>query len=244
MSYRADAETYARRVPWVHSRVTASKSLAAPGDSPYIRLPMPSVHDAYPQVEARTRAAWRTWLQKHHAVSKGIWLVFQKKASDVPSVAYAEAVEEALCFGWIDSRLHPLDDLRYRQVFTPRKPQSEWSALNKQRVAQLTADGRMRVAGRKAVAVAQANGSWTKIDHVEAGVVPDEMRHAFARSPIAKQRFEAFSPSARKYILHWINNVKSPDKRTERIRLAVQLAGRGLKAHDPRDRAKLGKPAT
>ena len=203
---------------------------------------MPSVHDTYRQLEARSRAAWRSWLQKHHAVSKGIWLVFQKQASEVPSVKYAEAVEEALCFGWIDSRLHPLDDLRYRQVFTPRKPLSEWSALNKKRVVQLEADGQLRAAGRTAIAVAKANGSWTKIDHVEAGVVPDEMRHAFARSPIARQRFEAFSPSARKYILHWVNNVKSADKRTERIRLAVQLAGRGLKAHDPRDRAKLSKP--
>ena len=167
--------------------------------------------------------------------------MFHTRASDVPSVTYAEAVEEALCFGWIDSRIHPLDDLRYRQVFTPRKPHTEWSALNKQRVALLETDGQLRAGGRKAIAVAKANGSWTKVDQVEAGVVPDEMRHAFARSPMARQRFEGFSPSSRKYILHWINNVKSSDKRTERIRLAVQLAGRGLKAHDPRDRAKVAK---
>jgi uncharacterized protein YdeI (YjbR/CyaY-like superfamily) len=205
---------------------------------------MPSVHDSYPQVEAPSRAAWRSWLTKHHATSKGIWLVFYKKASGVPSVAYAEAVEEALCFGWIDSRLGPLDETRYRQVFTPRKPQSEWSALNKRRVEALQANGLLKPAGRKAIAVAQANGSWSKIDHVEAGIVPEELRNALARSPIAKRRFDGFSPSTRKYILHWINNVKTPEKRLERIRVTVQLARRGLKANDPRDRAKLTKAAT
>ncbi len=202
---------------------------------------MPSVHDTYPQVEAPTRAAWRSWLTKHHATSKGIWLVFYKKGSGLPSVAYAEAVEEALCFGWIDSRLRPLDDTRYVQVFGPRRPQSEWSALNKRRVEALQANGFMKPAGRKAIATAQANGSWSKIDHVEAGIVPEELRNALARSPIAKQRYDAFSPSTRKYILHWLNNVKSPEKRMERIKITVQLARRGLKANDPRHRAKLTK---
>lgn len=202
---------------------------------------MPSVHDSYPLVEARSRAAWRSWLQKHHATTKGIWLVFHKKASSVPSVSYVEAVEEALCFGWIDSRLGALDALRYQQVFTPRKPQSEWSALNKKRIAELEARGLLRPAGRQAIAVAQANGSWSKIDEVEVGAVPEELRHALAASPMAKKRFEEFSPSTRKYILHWINNVKTPVKRSERIRISVQLARRGLKANDPRHRARLLK---
>ncbi len=204
---------------------------------------MTAVHDSYPQVEAPTRAAWRSWLSKHHASSKGIWLVFYKKASGVASISYDEAVEEALCFGWIDSRLGALDDQRYRQVFSPRRPQSEWSALNKRRVAKLQADGLMKPAGRKAIAAAQANGAWSKIDAVEAGIVPEALRNALARSPIAKQRFDEFSPSTRKYILHWIHNIKSPEKRLERIRVAVQLARRGLKANDPRHRAKLTKSA-
>lgn len=202
---------------------------------------MPSVHESYPRVEARSRAVWRAWLQKQHASAKGVWLVFYKKASGVATVTYAEAVEEALCFGWIDSLMRPLDASRYQQVFSPRKPRSEWSALNKKRVAELAANGMLRAAGRKAIATAQENGSWSKLDQVEAGVVPEELRRALAAIPSARTRFEGFSPSTRKYILHWINNVKNPEKRAERIRISVQLARRGLKANDPRDRAKLAK---
>src|SRR5437764_15280725 len=111
------------------------------------------------QVYVKNRAEWRRWLAKHHARSPGIWLVFDKKSSRADRLAYADSVEEALCYGWIDSTLRPIDDAQYMQLFTPRKPKSGWSRLNKQRLARLTEQGLMAEAGLATIELAKANGS-------------------------------------------------------------------------------------
>jgi uncharacterized protein YdeI (YjbR/CyaY-like superfamily) len=123
-----------------------------------------SARDAYPRISARDRAEWRAWLAEHHASAPGVWLILQKKGSGQASVNYEEAVEEALCFGWIDSLARSLDAARYQQVFTPRKRRSPWSASNKERVARLSAQGLMAPAGLAAVEAAQRDGAWTTFD--------------------------------------------------------------------------------
>ena len=119
-----------------------------------------AARDEYPQINARDRAEWRAWLLEHHASAPGVWLILQKKGSGQASVSYDEAVEEALCFGWIDSAMRGLDTTRYRLVFTPRKRRSPWAQSNRERVARLSAQGLMAPAGLAAVEAAQRDGTW------------------------------------------------------------------------------------
>lgn len=169
------------------------------------------------QVYVKNRAAWRRWLVKHHARSPGIWLVFDKKTSRVDRLPYADAVEEALCYGWIDSTVRPLDETRYQQLFTPRKPKSTWSRLNKERVARLLEQGLMAPAGQASIDVARANGTWSSLDAVEALEVPEDLAAALAQHPEATRNFAAFSPSSRKGYLHWVRQAVRPETRAARI---------------------------
>jgi uncharacterized protein YdeI (YjbR/CyaY-like superfamily) len=114
-------------------------------------------------ISPASRAAWRAWLAEHHVTSHGVWLIIHKKNSPGPGVGYEEAVEEALCFGWIDSKTISLDETRFKQIFTPRKPKSAWSRSNKERVARLIEQGLMMPAGFAAIETAKASGSWTAI---------------------------------------------------------------------------------
>src|SRR6187455_3208682 len=122
----------------------------------------------YDSVRPRSRAAWRAWLERRHIKSKGIWLVIAKKHTGLATVSYNDAVEEALCFGWIDTTVYPVDAQFYKQLFTPRKPRSTWAASNKARVLRLIAAGLMTEAGRAAIDVAKRNGSWTSLDGIES----------------------------------------------------------------------------
>jgi uncharacterized protein YdeI (YjbR/CyaY-like superfamily) len=182
----------------------------------------------FPEVHPKTRAAWRAWLAKNHAKSTGIWLVFFKQATGKRRLSYADAVEEALCFGWIDSVIHPIDETRYKQVFTPRKPRSNWSRLNKTRVDRMIAAKLRTPAGLAKIDAAKKNGSWTALDHVEDLVIPPELEKAFAKNRKARARFEASSYSARKYSLYWINNVKTPARRESRVAALIELLDAGL----------------
>ena len=182
------------------------------------------------QVYAPTRAAWRRWLARHHATSPGIWLVFDKKASRPDRLAYADAVEEALCFGWVDSLVRTLDAARYVQLMTPRKPKSTWSRSNKERIARLTAQGLLAEAGIAAVKRAKANGSWSSLDHVESLVVPDDLAAALAASPDASTNFAAFSRSARFGYLHWISQAVRPETRARRVAEVVRHAAANRRA--------------
>jgi uncharacterized protein YdeI (YjbR/CyaY-like superfamily) len=185
----------------------------------------------YPNVEARDREVWRAWLRQHHGSAAGVWLVYHKKGSGVPSVTYAEAVEEALCFGWIDSKIHPVDSLRYRQVFTPRKPRSTWSKLNKRRVAVLIRSKRMTAAGMARINAARRDGSWKSIDDVENLRMPPGLTRALAANEQARRYFADFSDSARKLIIRWITSAKRPETRSRRIQETVRLASLNKKPY-------------
>ena len=169
------------------------------------------------QVYVPDRAAWRRWLAKQHGRSSGIWLVFDKKSSRPDRLAYGDAVEEALCFGWIDSTVRTLDDARYVQLFAPRKPKSTWSRSNKDRVERLMAQGLMAARGLACIERAKANGSWSSLDAVEALVMPDDLAAALATVPGVAEKFAAFSPSARKGYLHWISRAVRPETRAHRV---------------------------
>ena len=173
--------------------------------------------NALEQVYARDRAEWRAWLAANHSTSPGIWLVFDKKSSRPDRLAYGDAVEEGLCFGWIDSTVRTLDDARYVQLFTPRKPKSTWSRPNKERVERLIAQGLMMEAGLAAIELAKANGSWTSLDAVDAMVIPDDLGAALRRAKGATNNFAGFSRSARRGYLHWISQAVRPETRALRI---------------------------
>jgi uncharacterized protein YdeI (YjbR/CyaY-like superfamily) len=178
------------------------------------------------QVYTPDRAAWRKWLRANHAKSTGIWLVFDKKSSRPDRLKYGDAVEEALCFGWIDSLMRPLDDAHYMQYMSPRKPKSAWSKSNKDRVERLIAQGLLAKAGLDAIEIAKKNGSWTQWDTVEAMIVPDDLAQALAAKPVAARNFDAFPASARKQFLYWVNGVKRPENRAKRIKEVVRRAAK------------------
>lgn len=178
----------------------------------------------------RTREAWRKWLAKNHKAMHGVWVIYDKASTGRQQLTYADAVEEALCFGWIDSTVNAIDEERYRQYFTPRKPTSVWSAPNKKRVARLTAEGAMHESGLKCIEVARLNGSWETLDAVEALVVPPDLLLALAREPDADRNFAGMSPSARKAYLYWVNGAKGEQTRAKRIASVTSLAARNVKS--------------
>lgn len=185
---------------------------------------VPNALDRLPSVEARDRAAWRAWLRRHHRTAAGIWLVYHKKHSATPSVSYEEAVQEALCYGWIDSLVRALDADRYRQLFTPRKPRSTWSPSNKRRVARLLAEGRMQPAGLATIEAAKANGSWRSLDEVESLTIPAELRRALAAEGDAARNFRGYAASIRKAMLYWLSSAKRPATRERRLAKLVAYA--------------------
>lgn len=180
---------------------------------------------------ARNRQEWRDWLVKNHAVSPGVWLIYYKKGSDKPSVSYEEAVEEALSFGWIDSKVNSLDEERYMQVFTPRKPRSSWSKLNKQRVEKLIKNGQMTAVGLEKVEAAKRDGSWNKLRAIDDLKVPADLTEALADNQKAYDNFMAFSSSSKKIIVYWIEEAKRTETRKKRIEKTVSLAEENKKPY-------------
>lgn len=187
------------------------------------------------QFHPLSRAAWREWLSLNHQNSRGIWLIFYKKRSGKPTVAYDEVVEEALCFGWIDSVPNKLDDARGKLWLAPRKRKSAWSKLNKTRIERLMRAGLMMPAGLAKVEAAQQDGAWTALDQIEELIPPEDLVQAFERAKTARRNFEGFPPSARKGILQWIISAKRPETRKARIAQTVRMARIGLRANMDRD---------
>jgi uncharacterized protein YdeI (YjbR/CyaY-like superfamily) len=159
-----------------------------------------------------------------------VWLVFAKKHTGLPTVSYNDAVEEALCFGWIDSIIHPVDDRFYKQLFTPRKSKSAWSQSNKDRVERLRAAGLMTAAGEAAVAGAKERGSWDVLSGVEALEIPPELQKALNANTTSKKNWQAFTPSQQKQFLYWLRDAKRETTRVERISTIVELVSRGITA--------------
>ncbi len=190
---------------------------------------MPATLSNLPQVEITSRAGWRAWLQKNHKDSTGIWLVTYKKAAGEKHVPYSEVVEEALCFGWVDSLGGKVDAERSKLFLAPRRKGSVWSALNKTRVARLVADGIMTPAGLEKIEAAKADGSWDTLNRSDAGEEPADLAAAFKKNPQARRHWNAFPPSARKVTLEWIYAAKRSETHAVRIAETVRLCAENIR---------------
>ena len=182
------------------------------------------------------RAAWRRWLEANHEFAPGVWLVSWRKHTGRGGPSYEDAVEEALCFGWIDSRGGKLDNDRTMLWFSPRKPGSGWARPNKERVKRLRAAGLMTPSGQRVIDRAQADGSWSRLDDIENLVVPDDLAAALAARPPARDNWEAFPRSVRRSILEWISQAKREATRTKRVEETARLAEVGERANQGRPR--------
>jgi uncharacterized protein YdeI (YjbR/CyaY-like superfamily) len=184
-----------------------------------------------PIVEAADQDSWEQWLERNHERTDGVWLKFAKKAAPVSTVSYGEAIESALCFGWIDGQVARHDESYYLQRFTPRRPRSKWSQINREKATQLIAKGRMRPAGMQAIEAAKADGRWDAAYPAQsAAKVPPDLAEALERSPAAKAFFETLTGSRRYAFLYRLHNVQRADLRARRIASYVELlsAGRTL----------------
>ncbi len=180
---------------------------------------------------AKTRAAWRKWFEIHHTREEGVWLISYKKATGKPRIDYDEAVEEALCFGWIDSKPSKLDDERSMLWFSRRKPGTGWSKPNKERIERLIAHGLMMPAGLAKVDAAKRDGSWNSLYAVEALAVPPDLARKLAAVPDAKRYFDLFPRSVKRGILEWIATAKKPETRAKRVEETARLAAENKRAN-------------
>jgi uncharacterized protein YdeI (YjbR/CyaY-like superfamily) len=175
------------------------------------------------KVTPKSRAEWRAWLEKHHATAPGVWLVYAKKNAGVPTLSYTDAVEEALCFGWIDSLMKSIDERFHMQTFTPRKPKSAWSALNKQRVEKLIAGGLMTPPGLKQIELAKANGRWEAHAETDALTVPPDLKKALNASATARTHWPTYTASQQKAFLRMVHDAKTPETRAKRIARVLEI---------------------
>ena len=179
----------------------------------------------------KSRAEWRKWLEENHTRTEGVWLVMHKKGTGKPRVDYAEAVEEALCFGWIDSKGNKLDDERSMLWMAPRKLKTGWSKLNKERIEKLIKAKLMAPAGLAKINAAKKDGTWNALDAIEALEIPPDLIKAFSKNRTAKEYFDAFPRSARRAILEWIASAKKPETRAKRIEETVTSAEKNIRAN-------------
>jgi len=172
---------------------------------------------------------WREWLAQHHTTKQSVWLIYYKQGSNIPTVTWSESVDEALCFGWIDGQVKPIDDEKYMRRFSRRKVKSIWSKINKEKVEVLIANGRMTNAGLKSIELAKQNGSWTVLDEAETLIVPEDLITAFDKHPGAQAFFGGLSKSARKSMLQWLTQAKRPETRQKRAEEIARLAAQQQK---------------
>jgi len=175
------------------------------------------------------REEWRLWLKNNHSSLKSIWVIFYKKDSKSPTISWSEAVDEALCFGWIDSTKKTIDKERYMQYFSRRKPNSIWSKINKEKVAKLIQNNLMTKAGFDSIETAKKNGSWTFLDDVEKLIIPNDLKKELESNPNSKEYFLSLSKSKRKEILAWIVLAKRTETRENRIKEVVECVNKNLK---------------
>ncbi len=172
---------------------------------------------------------WRKWLKANHIKKDAVWLIFYKVKSPKHNLSWSDSVDEALCFGWIDSTKKSIDDERFIQYFCKRKAKSNWSKVNKDKVKTLIEQGLMEEAGYKSIEIAKENGSWTILDAVEALIVPDDLKLAFVKNKKAKEYYDSLSNSAKKTLLYWLNSAKRTVTRQKRIVEIVENATNNLK---------------
>lgn len=189
---------------------------------------MPTVFDSFEQFYPKDRTAWRNWLKKNHNKFPGIWLVYYKIGTSKPRLPYADMVEEALCFGWIDSLPRKLDEERTMLMFTPRKPKSVWSDLNKERVAKLINNGLMAAPGLTKIEIAKQNGSWDTLtasnNAANNNELPTDLLKLLKGKKEALANFKAFSPSIRKQFMYFIDSAKTSETRMKRLQQTVLMS--------------------
>lgn len=174
-------------------------------------------------------AAWREWLEKNHLSKKDVWVVFYVKSSRKPSITWSDAVDTALCFGWIDSKKIKIDEETSHQFFSKRKPKSTWSKINKEKIKRLIDSRLMAQAGLDIIEIAKQNGSWTILDEVEELIIPNDLEEAFSKYEGAKDYFLSLSKSIKKMMLQWLVLAKRPETRQKRIDEIAELAGQSKK---------------
>lgn len=192
-------------------------------------MPAPEYKTTHP----KNRQQWRQWLEKNHSGSPGIWMIYYKKETGKPRVNYDEAVEEALCFGWIDSLPRKLDAERTMLKFTPRKSKSVWSQLNKKRIEKLIKENKMTAAGYAVIELAKKNGSWDTLTATDTAAennhIPADLEKLLLKNKKAKDNFQNFSVSIRKQFLYWIDSAKRPETRLARIQQTVLMSASNKK---------------
>jgi uncharacterized protein YdeI (YjbR/CyaY-like superfamily)/alkylated DNA nucleotide flippase Atl1 len=187
------------------------------------------IYEGENTLHAPDRAAWRDWLAAHHASRKGVWLIIYHKKSGIPTVYYPDAVDEAICFGWIDSTRRKRDHQSFYQYFAVRNPKSSWSRVNKEKVERLLAANLMMPPGLQMVALAKDTGTWDAQNGVEALHMPPDLQATLARHPMATTHFEAFPKSVKRFALDWIGSAKHPYTRLSRVEEVAELANQNIR---------------
>lgn len=177
----------------------------------------------------KSQTVWRRWLEKNHLSKQAVWLIFYNQKSTIKSISWSDAVDVALCFGWIDSKKIKINEETSHQFFSKRKPKSTWSKINKNKVEKLIKQGLMTDAGMASIKTAKQNGSWTVLDEVEELIVPADLDAAFADKPHSKDFFLSLSKSVRKMILSWLVFAKTTETRQKRIAEIIESAEQNLK---------------
>lgn len=185
-----------------------------------------------PELYFKNDIEWRAWLSENHVSSEGIYLIFFKVDNEEESMRWEEAVKVALCFGWIDSTVKSLGDGKRKQYFCKRNPKSVWSALNKKYIKELTANKLMHKSGLAIIKIGKQNGSWTALDAVEKGIIPEDLQIEFDKNKTAFNNYKNFAPSYRKSYLYWINQAKREATRTKRIKEIIRLCDKNIKSRN------------
>ncbi|MEX0290801.1 MAG: YdeI family protein [Flavobacteriaceae bacterium] len=186
------------------------------------------------EIYFRNDGEWRAWLHENHSTSEGEYLIFYKVENEEESMRWEEAVRVALCYGWIDSTVKSLGNGKRRQYFCPRKPKSVWSKVNKDHIKELIADNLMHKSGLDRIKAAKKDGSWTALDAVEKGIVPDDLKKAFSTTPVAKKNFENFTRGQKKSYLYWLNQAKRETTREKRITEIIKMCAANIKSRTTR----------
>ena len=188
----------------------------------------------YPEHYFKNDSEFRKWLHENHDKADGVHLIFYAVSHENESMRWEEAVRVALCYGWIDSTVKNIEPGKRRQYFCPRKPKSVWSKVNKDHIKELTAKDLMHESGLAAIKMAKKNGSWTALDDVEKGIIPEDLQKGFDKNKTAFKNFLGFTRGQRKSYLYWLNQAKREETRQKRIKEIVQLCAAGVKARNTR----------
>lgn len=183
------------------------------------------------ELNLKTAEKWRQWLIKNYEITDSVWLLLHKNKDTDRNLSYEKALEEALCFGWIDSKPRKKDEDSYFVLFSKRNPKSNWSRKNRDTVKLLIKEGRMHKAGLEAVRIAKETGKWEALTDVQNSVIPDDLKQELDANPVAQENFNNFPPSSKRIILEWLLNAKTEATRKKRIQETVILAEKNIRAN-------------